>query len=169
MRVTTAPDASSVKSRRRDFAKQQRDLEILRLRTAGLSYRAIAEHPGIGLSHVRVKQIIDDAIRAAAEEAFENAAALLGLELDRMDSMIRRAHAVILGPGSTVTEKLRAMEIVRRCSESRVRWLGLAELDRGSLEAMSRADVHRGELAGLEGEALDRELKALGVLFADDA
>jgi hypothetical protein len=160
-------DLSLTKNKPSDVAQANLVAEVLRLRIAGLSYRMIGER--VDRSHVRCKVIVDQAMNEAAEHSLQNAGALLGEELERLDGLVRSASAILLSSTSTNAEKLRAVREIRACGEARVRWLGLAAPERIELDVLSRTEVHRGELAGLSGEALDRELANLGVTIAAPA
>jgi hypothetical protein len=160
-------DLSLTKNKPADVAQANLVAEVLRLRAAGLSYRRIGER--VDRSHVRCKVIVDEAMREVAEHSFQKAGALLGMELERLDGLVRSASAILLSSTSSNAEKLRAVREIRACGEARVRWLGLSAPERIELDVMSRTELHRGELAGLTGAALDKELRALGVRFVDES
>lgn len=93
----------------------------------------------------------------------DDAAAALGEELERIDGVIRVASGVMLSSGSSEAARLRAAEIIRRCADTKVRWLGLAAPERTSVEDQRTwADVVSAEVAGMSSDELDRELSALG-------
>ena len=96
-----------------DPARAEQDEEILRLRCAGLSLRAIAAR--VGLSH----QGVSDRITAAIEELVSPVAEeWRALETARLDDLTQRAYQVLDGAESGETA-LRAIAQLERLSASR--------------------------------------------------
>ncbi|MDX3314558.1 helix-turn-helix domain-containing protein [Streptomyces sp. ME08-AFT2] len=96
-----------------DPVRAEQDEEILRLRCAGLSLRAIAAR--VGLSH----QGVSDRITAAIEELVSPVAEeWRALETARLDDLTQRAYQVLDGAESGETA-LRAIAQLERLSASR--------------------------------------------------
>lgn len=96
-----------------DPARGVQDEEILRLRCAGLSLRAIGER--VGLSHTAVSNRIEDAIRELVDPRAEEWRAL---ETARLNDLTVRAYEVLDGAESDEV-KLKAIAQVERLSASR--------------------------------------------------
>ncbi|MDQ0831942.1 hypothetical protein QF032_003786 [Streptomyces achromogenes] len=138
-----------------DPARAVQDEEILRLRCAGLSLRAIGAR--VGLSH----QGVSDRITAAlAELVTPVASEFRELEAARLNDLTFRAYEVLDGAeGDEV--KLRAIDRLARLSESRRKLLGLDATEPIAVTLSRRADV--------EGEAVaDAIAAALEVLGLDE-
>lgn len=138
-----------------DPARAVQDEEILRLRCAGLSLRAIGTR--VGLSH----QGVSDRITAAlAELVTPVASEFRELEAARLNDLTFRAYEVLDGAeGDEV--KLKAIDRLARLSESRRKLLGLDATEPIAVTLSRRADV--------EGEAVaDAIAAALDVLGLDE-
>lgn len=141
--------------------KLERQDECVRLRRSGLSYRVIGAQ--VGISHERVRELCEEAYKEVADSVIEASGATLGEELERIDGVIRVCSGMMLSSGSSEAARLRAAEIVRRCSDTKVRWLGLAAPERISIEGQRTwADMVSEEVAAMSSDELDRELSALG-------
>lgn len=134
--------------------------EIIRLRRAGLSYKAIGA--AVGRSEQQVKRLCDAAYTEYAQTAMQNIGAVLGEEMDRMDGLIRAASAVLNSSKSSPAEKMRALDSIRRCSEAKIRWTGAGAAEKLIINGMDRDSLAASEVAGLDDAQLENELKALG-------
>lgn len=159
------PAMETAHVRPRKLRKMKHQEEVLRLRRSGLSYRAIGVE--VGLDHTTAKRLCDAAYRELVQGLRKDAAAALGAELERLDGLIRAASAIMASTKSSPSEKLRAAESIRRTAETKVRWLGLSAPDRVQVDGLSRDDLAASEVAGLDDEALDKELAALGYTKAE--
>lgn len=151
-----------------DAARAEQDEEILRLRCAGLSLRAIASR--VSLSHQTVANRIEDAIAELVSPVAEEWRAL---ETARLDDLTQRAYVVLDGAESGETA-LKAIAQLERLSASRRKLWALdlpAPLD---VTLSRRADVE-GDMVGgalaavLEVLQLDEERRELAVRAAQAA
>lgn len=140
--------------------KQQAQEQILKLRRNGLSYRAIGNQTG--RSERQVRRLCEAAYAEYAVARLKETASTLGEELDRMDHLIRAASAVLVSSKTSAGEKMRALAEIRRCSEAKVRWLGVGAPERVLVGMGGREELAESEVAGLSDEALTAELEALG-------
>lgn len=148
-----------------DPARAEQDEEILRLRCAGLSLRAIGER--VGLSHQGVSDRIAAAIRELVNPAAEEWRAL---ETARLDDLTRRAYEVLDGAESGETA-LKAVAQLERLSASR-RKLWALDMPQPIDVALSRRLDVEGDVvadavaAALEVLGLDEERRALALRAA---
>jgi DNA-binding transcriptional MerR regulator len=148
-----------------DPARADQDEEILRLRCAGLSLRAIGER--VGLSHQGVSDRITDAIRELVSPVAEEWRAL---ETARLDDLTRRAYAVLDGAESGETA-LKAIAQLERLSASR-RKLWALDMPQPIDVALSRRLDVEGDVvadavaAALDVLGLDEERRQLAVRAA---
>ncbi|WP_327342715.1 hypothetical protein [Streptomyces europaeiscabiei] len=148
-----------------DPARAEQDEEILRLRCAGLSLRAIATR--VGLSHQgvadRIKAAIAELVNPAAEE-------WRALETARIDDLTVRAYEVLDGAESGETA-LKAIGALERLSASR-RKLWALDMPQPIDVALSRRLDVEGDVvvdaigAVFEVLGLDEERRQLGVRAA---
>lgn len=148
-----------------DPERARQDEEILRLRCAGLSLRAIAAQ--VGLSHQGVADRIEAAIRELVDPRAEEWRAL---ETARLDDLTRRAYDVLDGAESGETA-LRAIAQLERLSASR-RKLWALDMPQPIDVALSRRLDVEGEVvvdaltAALEVLQLGEEQRQLAVRAA---
>lgn len=148
-----------------DAARAGQDEEILRLRCAGLSLRAIGER--VGLSHQTVSNRIEDVIR---ELVTPQADEWRALETARLDDLTRRAYAVLDGAESDEV-KLKAVAQLERLSSSR-RKLWALDMPQPIDVALSRRLDVEGDVvadavaAALEVLGLGEEQRVLAVRAA---
>jgi hypothetical protein len=147
--------------------RQQREEQAIALRRAGLSYRAIGAQ--MSISHTRARQLCEMAFADSARRTRNDTDALLGQELDRLDGVIRAASAILHAPTSTPMERLRAVAEIRRCSDSRVRWLGLAAPEKLQAQPLTRQELSWMEAQALPDDALEDELRSLGYVPVAEA
>lgn len=132
----------------RSARKQHRQEQVIRLRRSSFSYRAIGQ--AIGISHERARELCEEAYKEVADRAFKDKSALLGEEMERIDGVIRCASVVMNSNTASESARLHAMEIVRRCSDTKVRWLGLAAPEHAELKTNdSWADAISAEVAAI--------------------
>lgn len=118
MTVTTSRNAGG------EFESSIEDMdkgrEAAELRATGLSYREIGARQGVSgpTAYRRVKA----ALAAVPVEAVNE---LRTVEGSRLDILIRRAMLLVLADGGDPNVRLRAIEQVRRLSESRRRLFGI--------------------------------------------
>ena len=148
-----------------DPERAEQDEEILRLRCAGLSLRAIASR--VGLSH----QGVSDRITAALTELVTPAAEeFRQLEAARLNDLTRAAYEVLdEAEGDEV--KLKAIDRLTRLSESRRKLLGLDATEPLSVVLERRTDmevdiVAEALAAALEVLQLDEGRRQLAVAAA---
>lgn len=132
-----------------DPARAVQDEEILRLRCAGLSLRAIGER--VGLSHQGVSDRITDAIRELVSPVAEEWRAL---ETARLDDLTRRAYVVLDGAESGETA-LKAIAQVERLSVSRRKLWALDMPQPIDVALSRRLDVEGDVVADAVAAALD--------------
>lgn len=148
-----------------DPERAEQDEEILRLRCAGLSLRAIGER--VGLSHQGVSDRIAAAIRELVNPAAEEWRAL---ETARLDDLTRRAYEVLDGAESGETA-LKAIAQLERLSASR-RKLWALDMPQPIDVALSRRLDVEGDVvadavaAALEVLGLDEERRVLALQAA---
>lgn len=132
-----------------DPARAEQDEQILRLRCAGLSLRAIAAR--VGLSH----QGVSDRITAALAELVTPAASeYRQMEAARLNDLTVRAYEVLDGAeGDEV--KLKAIDRLTRLSESRRKLLGLDATEPLSVVLERRTDMEVDIVAEALGAALE--------------
>lgn len=136
-----------------DPVRAEQDEQILRLRCAGLSLRAIGAR--VGLSH----QGVSDRITAALAELVAPAATeYRQLETARLDDLACAAYEV-LDHAETQDLKLKAIDRLTRLSESRRKLLGLDATEPIAVTLSRRADVE-GDIVG---DALVTALEVLAV------
>jgi DNA-binding transcriptional MerR regulator len=129
-----------------DPDRAEQDEQILRLRCAGLSLRAIASR--VGLSHQGVSDRIEAAIRELVDPRAEEWRAL---ETARLDDLTQRAYEVLDGAESGETA-LKAIAQLERLSASRRKlW---------ALDMPQPVDVALSGRLDLEGELVGEALRA---------
>lgn len=148
-----------------DPVRAEQDEQILRLRCAGLSLRAIGAR--VGLSH----QGVSDRITAALAELVNPAAEeFRQLEAARLNDLTSRAYEVLDGAeGDEV--KLKAIDRLTRLSESRRKLLGLDAVEPIAVTLSRRLDVEGDVVADavaavVEVLGLDEERRALALQAA---
>jgi DNA-binding transcriptional MerR regulator len=148
-----------------DPHRAEQDEQILRLRCAGLSLRAIGAR--VGLSH----QGVSDRITAAlAELVTPVAEEYRQLEAARLDDLTRAAYQV-LGAAETQDLKLKAIDRLTKLSESR-RKLWALDMPQPIDVALSRRLDVEGDVvadavaAALEVLGLDEERRMLALRAA---
>jgi lambda repressor-like predicted transcriptional regulator len=149
-------------TRRRAQDKQEVIDEMLRLRAAGLSLRAIGMQ--LGRSKNQVQRMLTAEYEELTFTTLKYAGAALGEELDRLDGLERAARAILADKNATVAEELRAISGILRASETRMRLLGADRPGPFFELKPSLQEVIQRELAEMDDEQLDRELQALGGL-----
>lgn len=132
-----------------DVNRGQQDEEILRLRCAGLSLRAIASR--VGLSHQgvsdRITQALAELVTPAAEEYRQ-------LEAARLLDLTSRAYEV-LDEAETGELKLRAVDRLTKLSESRRKLWGLDAAEPLKVSLEQRLDVEGGVVVDALKAAFD--------------
>lgn len=132
-----------------DAARAEQDEQILRLRCAGLSLRAIAAR--VGLSH----QGVSDRITAALAELVTPAAEeFRQLEAARLLDLTTRAYEV-LDEADTGELKLRAVDRLTKLSESRRKLWGLDAAEPLKVSLEQRLDVEGGVVVDALKAAFD--------------
>lgn len=136
-----------------DAARAEQDAEILRLRCAGLSLRAIAAR--VNVSHQTVSNRIEEAIAELVSPVAEEWRAL---ETARLDDLTQRAYGVLDSTESDDTA-LKAIAQLERLSASR-RKLWALDMPVPLDVTLSRRNDLEGDLVS---EALGTALEALDV------
>lgn len=148
-----------------DPERARQDEEIIRLRCAGLSLRAIAAR--VGLSHQTVSNRIEEAIAELVSPVAEQWRAL---ETARLDDLVQRSYQVLDGAESGETA-LRAIAQLERLSASR-RKLWALDMPQPIDVALSRRLDVEGDVvvdaltAALEVLQLGEEQRQLAVQAA---
>jgi hypothetical protein len=105
------------KTRPDNIAAQEKCLDALGLRKAGLSYAAIGKE--IGVCRQRAYQLVVEAMDAMRAECAEEAEAVRVIELERLDALwVGNYPAAVSGDSSAINSALKIME-------RRARLLGL--------------------------------------------
>lgn len=150
--------------RERTIEDAELDRDAAKLRSKRLTYRQIADEMGssVTTAHDRVRRALATVPREAAEE-------LMALEMDMLDRLDREAltvlshdHVKVTDGGKIVTDdagqpilddmpKLRAIDALRRNSESRRRLKGIDAPTRRIIEVVTE-DVVDAELRSLDEE-----------------
>jgi hypothetical protein len=154
-------DWPSAPERRRQYKQEELD-ELLRLRAAGLSYRAIGIRVGRGKN--QVQRMLLAAYEQLATMTVRDAAVSLGEELERLDGLTVAAQVSLAGRKLTAAQRLGAISELRKASETKMRWLG-AERSRPFFEyKLTREELTAREVNEMTEETLEAELQALGGL-----
>ena len=112
----------SATSGRMVVAAQRRE-EAVRLRVAGYSYQAIAE--AIGFSDVAARKCVVVALDKLNSTCTETTTRMRTLETERLTGIIRDADAILRDPASSNSDRLRALELKVKASESLRKLWGL--------------------------------------------
>jgi len=112
----------SATSGRMVVAAQRRE-EAVRLRVAGYSYQAIAE--AIGFSNVAARKSVMVALDKLNSTCTETTTRMRTLETERLTGIIRDADAILRDPASSNSDRLRALELKVKASESLRKLWGL--------------------------------------------
>ena len=140
--------------------KQQLQERALELRAARMSYRKIGAQ--LGVSHAWARALCERAFRESAERVVNDATAELGSILAAQDEALAVLHGEMMTADTSV-DRSRAASAFARVLHDRARLLGLDAPERVEVAVPTLDDVHRAELAGLSGQALDAELASLGI------
>jgi hypothetical protein len=154
-------DWPSASERRRQY-KQEELQELLGLRVAGFSYRAIGIE--LGRSKNQVQRMLTAAYEELATQTLRDAASSLGEELDRVDGLMAHAYVILADQNLTVGEQLRARSGLRKASEAKMRWLGADRPGPFFVYKMTREEFIAMEVSEMTEETLEAELEALGGL-----
>ncbi|NGO43785.1 helix-turn-helix domain-containing protein [Streptomyces ureilyticus] len=151
-----------------DPERAERDEEILRLRCAGLSLRAIASR--VGLSHQGVADRITAAIAELVTPAAEE---WRSLETARLNDLTRLAYGV-LAAADTGDLKLKAIDRLTKLSESRRKLWGLDATEPLRVSLERRSDVEGETVAEAVAAVvsvlqLDEERRVLALRAAEAA
>jgi hypothetical protein len=124
-----------------------------------MSYRAIGAE--LGVSHGWARALCERAFREAAERIIEDATTELGSILAGQDEALAVLHREML-TADTSADRCQGASGFAKVLHDRARLLGLTAPERIEV-APSLGQVIRGQVAGLSGPALDRELARLGI------
>jgi len=108
----------------RKVSKAVRQEQALRMRIDGRSFPEIARALGYKASSGPFR-LVTDALDDLAAKSTENATQLRTLETERCTSIIRDADAVLRDPETKPADKLRALDVKLKASESLRRLWGL--------------------------------------------
>lgn len=135
--------------------RRQKKAQAVELRLKGWTFAAIAEE--LGYRHpANTFRLVAEALDELAAKATENAAQLRTLELERLMGIVRDAEAILRDPKSRAADRLRALELKVRVSESIRKLWGL---DAPVKVAPTSPDGEE-QYTGLSDAELERELAA---------
>ena len=139
----------------RKVRKAVRQEQALRLRIDGRTYSEIARELGYA-NRASAYQLVIDALTDLAAKCPENATELRTLETERLTSVVRDADAILNGIRPSDSNRLRALEVKIKASESLRKLWGL---DAPVKIAPTTPDGEE-QYTGLSDAELERELAA---------
>lgn len=142
-----------VTARAAKLRAEERIARAIALRRAGADYRAIGAQ--LGTSHVHAWRLVAKGLRQLREQRTEDTAALVRLECERLDAVIRSLWSK-LQDGSVP-----AARAIVRCSESRRRLLGLDLPHRVELSGTVAVNELANEPIEVLAERVERALAVL--------
>jgi len=151
------PDSMGAPKKIRGLALEK---EVIRLRTAGLSYESIARNLqcSVGGAHKACMRAIDRSQREIGEKADK----VLDLELRRLDEMLRILWLKVL------EGNLSAMDRALHVMDRRARFLGLDAPEKHEHTGREGGPIeHHYDFSHLSDEEIERQLETAAVAEAE--